>query len=153
MTLSVRGALNVSFLKGYRRSENGDRLNCDSAQLSHWLQLMGWLIWVLLVAVGWTSNIVTYATAGLIFSANQKHLRSGVLSLKLKSKTLQSFVQSWKSRIFSVFKVFDVQGFQEFLRGVSNYLKLIERYDYGVTNFEHFRLRCLIYWHFPVSAT
>lgn len=38
------------------------------------------------------------------------------------------------------------------VEGINNRLKLIKRSGYGFKNFERFRLRCLICWHFPSDA-
>ncbi|MGD1930909.1 MAG: transposase, partial [Leptolyngbyaceae cyanobacterium] len=38
------------------------------------------------------------------------------------------------------------------VEGINNRLKLIKRSGYGFRNFERFKLRCLISWHFPATA-
>ncbi|MEL6381377.1 MAG: transposase, partial [Cyanobacteria bacterium J06626_18] len=38
------------------------------------------------------------------------------------------------------------------VEGINNRLKLIKRSGYGFRNFERFKLRCLISWHFPTVA-
>ncbi|MCG6136844.1 MAG: transposase, partial [Nostoc sp. LLA-1] len=34
------------------------------------------------------------------------------------------------------------------VEGINNKLKLIKRSAYGFRNFENFRIRCLLNWHF-----
>lgn len=55
----------------------------------------------------------------------------------------------WFGEIVQYFEHRTTSGVVE---GINNRLKLIKRSGYGFKNFERFRLRCLICWHFPVSA-
>ena len=55
----------------------------------------------------------------------------------------------WFGEIVQYFEHRTTSGVVE---GINNRLKLIKRSGYGFTNFERFRLRCLICWHFPASA-
>lgn len=55
----------------------------------------------------------------------------------------------WFGEIVQYFEHRTTSGVVE---GINNKLKLIKRSGYGFRNFERFRLRCLICWHFPASA-
>ena len=55
----------------------------------------------------------------------------------------------WFGEIVQYFEHRTTSGVVE---GIDNKLKLIKRSGYGFTNFERFRLRCLICWQFPLNA-
>ncbi len=55
----------------------------------------------------------------------------------------------WFGEIVQYFEHRTTSGVVE---GINNKLKLIKRSGYGFKNFERFRLRCLICWHFPANA-
>ncbi len=55
----------------------------------------------------------------------------------------------WFGEIIQYFENRTTSGVVE---GINNRLKLIKRSGYGFRNFERFRLRCLICWHFPTVA-
>lgn len=55
----------------------------------------------------------------------------------------------WFGEIVQYFEHRTTSGVVE---GINNKLKLIKRSGYGFKNFERFRLRCLICWHFPASS-
>lgn len=55
----------------------------------------------------------------------------------------------WFGEIIQYFENRTTSGVVE---GINNRLKLIKRSGYGFRNFERFRLRCLISWHFPTIA-
>ena len=55
----------------------------------------------------------------------------------------------WFGEIVQYFEHRTTSGVVE---GINNKLKLIKRSGYGFRNFERFRLRCLICWHFPSDA-
>ncbi|MFK8183247.1 MAG: ISL3 family transposase [Phormidesmis sp.] len=55
----------------------------------------------------------------------------------------------WFGEIVQYFEYRTTSGVVE---GINNRLKLIKRSGYGFKNFERFRLRCLICWHFPSNA-
>ena len=55
----------------------------------------------------------------------------------------------WFGEILQYFENRTTNGVVE---GINNRLKLIKRSGYGFRNFERFRLRCLICWHFPATA-
>jgi transposase len=52
----------------------------------------------------------------------------------------------WFGEILQYFEHRTTNGVVE---GINNRLKLIKRSGYGFRNFERFKLRCLICWHFP----
>ncbi|WP_313898157.1 ISL3 family transposase [Nodosilinea sp. LEGE 07298] len=47
---------------------------------------------------------------------------------------------------------FELRTTSGVVEGINTRLKLIKRSGYGFTNFERFRLRCLICWHFSPTA-
>lgn len=55
----------------------------------------------------------------------------------------------WFGEIIQYFEHRTTSGVVE---GINNKLKLIKRSGYGFKNFERFRLRCLICWHFPTNV-
>ncbi len=55
----------------------------------------------------------------------------------------------WFGEIIQYFEHRTTSGVVE---GINNKLKLIKRSGYGFRNFERFRLRCLICWHFSPNA-
>jgi len=55
-------------------------------------------------------------------------------------------ISRWFGEILQYFEHRTTNGVVE---GINNRLKLIKRSGYGFRNFERFRLRCLISWHFP----
>ena len=58
-------------------------------------------------------------------------------------------MKRWFGEILQYFEHRTTSGVVE---GINNRLKLIKRSGYGFRNFERFKLRCLISWHFPASA-
>ncbi|MBA4446781.1 transposase, partial [Cylindrospermopsis raciborskii CS-506_C] len=38
------------------------------------------------------------------------------------------------------------------VEGINNKLKLIKRLGYGFRNFNNFRLRSLLHWHFSINS-
>lgn len=58
-------------------------------------------------------------------------------------------IRRWFGEILQYFEHRTTSGVVE---GINNRLKLIKRAGYGFRNFERFRLRCLISWHFPTAA-
>lgn len=58
-------------------------------------------------------------------------------------------MRRWFGEIWQYFEHRTTNGVVE---GINNRLKLIKRSGYGFRNFERFRLRCLICWHFPTAA-
>lgn len=71
-------------------------------------------------------------------------------------KTAQDLYQNsvatmsrWFGEIIQYFEHRTTSGVVE---GINNRLKLIKRSGYGFRNFERFRLRCLICWHFNPKA-
>jgi transposase len=76
----------------------------------------------------------------------------GLLGLaKWISKAQKYFVNS-KSTIYrwfdEILAYFDNRTTSGVVEGINNKLKLIKRSGYGFTNFENFRNRCLLNWHF-----
>lgn len=57
----------------------------------------------------------------------------------------QSTIVRWFDEILTYFDNRTTSGVVE---GINNKLKLIKRSAYGFTNFENFRNRCLLNWHF-----
>jgi transposase len=57
----------------------------------------------------------------------------------------QSTIVRWLDEILAYFENRTTSGVVE---GINNKLKLIKRNAYGFTNFENFRTRCLLNWHF-----
>jgi transposase len=57
----------------------------------------------------------------------------------------QSTIYRWFDEILAYFDNKTTSGVVE---GINNKLKLIKRSGYGFTNFENFRNRCLLNWHF-----
>jgi len=58
-------------------------------------------------------------------------------------------MRRWFGEILQYFEHRTTSGVVE---GINTRLKLIKRSGYGFTNFERFRLRCLICWHFSPTA-
>lgn len=58
-------------------------------------------------------------------------------------------IRRWFGEILQYFEHRTTSGVVE---GLNTRLKLIKRSGYGFTNFERFRLRCLICWHFSPST-
>ena len=58
-------------------------------------------------------------------------------------------IRRWLGEILQYFEHRTTSGVVE---GINNRLKLIKRSGYGFRNFERFKLRCLISWHFPTAA-
>ena len=58
-------------------------------------------------------------------------------------------IRRWFGEILQYFEHRTTSGVVE---GINNRLKLIKRSGYGFRNFERFKLRCLISWHFPTVA-
>jgi len=58
-------------------------------------------------------------------------------------------IRRWFGEILQYFEHRTTSGVVE---GINNRLKLIKRSGYGFRNFERFKLRCLISWHFPSAA-
>ncbi|MEA5451973.1 ISL3 family transposase [Leptolyngbya sp. CCNP1308] len=58
-------------------------------------------------------------------------------------------IRRWLGEILQYFEHRTTSGVVE---GINNRLKLIKRSGYGFRNFERFKLRCLISWHFPTAT-
>jgi transposase len=58
-------------------------------------------------------------------------------------------IQRWFGEIVEYFENRTTSGVVE---GVNNRLKLIKRSGYGFRNFDNFRLRCLMCWHFSIGS-
>jgi transposase len=58
-------------------------------------------------------------------------------------------ISRWFGEILPYFEHRTTSGVVE---GINTRLKLIKRSGYGFRNFERFKLRCLISWHFPTAA-
>jgi transposase len=58
-------------------------------------------------------------------------------------------MKRWFGEILQYFEHRTTSGVVE---GINNRLKLIKRSGYGFRNFQRFKLRCLISWHFPATA-
>ena len=58
-------------------------------------------------------------------------------------------MRRWLGEILQYFEHRTTSGVVE---GINTRLKLIKRSGYGFRNFERFKLRCLISWHFPATA-
>ena len=58
-------------------------------------------------------------------------------------------LRRWLDEMLQYFENRTTNGVVE---GINNRLKLIKRSGYGFRNFERFKLRCLISWHFPATA-
>jgi transposase len=56
-----------------------------------------------------------------------------------------SYIIRWYQEIIAYFDNRTTSGTVE---GINNKLKLIKRSGYGFKNFENFRIRCLLNWHF-----
>ena len=57
----------------------------------------------------------------------------------------QQTIKRWLNEIVAYFDNRTTSGVVE---GINNKLKLIKRSAYGFRNFDNFRLRCLLSWHF-----
>ncbi|MEM6434198.1 MAG: transposase [Cyanobacteria bacterium P01_D01_bin.115] len=57
-------------------------------------------------------------------------------------------MKRWFGEILQYFEHRTTRGVVE---GINNRLKLSKRSGYGFRNFERFKLRCLISWHFPAT--
>jgi transposase len=82
----------------------------------------------------------------------QETWTDGLLGLgKWISKSQKYFVNS-QSTIYrwfdEILAYFDNRTTSGVVEGINNKLKLIKRSGYGFTNFENFRNRCLLNWHF-----
>jgi len=51
----------------------------------------------------------------------------------------------WLDEIIAYFDIRTTSGVVE---GINNKLKLIKRYAYGLRNFDNYKNRCLLTWHF-----
>lgn len=57
----------------------------------------------------------------------------------------QKTIRRWLDEILAYFDHRTTQGIVE---GINNKIKLIKRSAYGFKNFDNFRVRCLLHWHF-----
>lgn len=70
-----------------------------------------------------------------------------------EAKTLYTNSVGTMSRWFGkIIQYFERRTTSGVVEGINNKLKLIKRSGYGFRNFERFRLRCLICWHFPTAT-
>jgi len=83
---------------------------------------------------------------------NTKHWYAGVFKLGIwlsRAKNLfpnsSNTIIRWFDEIIAYFDHRTTSGTVE---GINNKLKLIKRSGYGFRNFENFRIRCLLSWHF-----
>lgn len=77
----------------------------------------------------------------------------GLLDWMTQARTLYESSVGTLTRWFGeVIQYFEHRTTSGVVEGINNKLKLIKRSGYGFRNFERFRLRCLICWHFPSDA-
>ena len=57
----------------------------------------------------------------------------------------QKTIRRWLAELIAYFDNITTRGVVE---GINNKLKLIKRSAYGFKNFDNFRVRCLLSWHF-----
>jgi transposase len=86
-----------------------------------------------------------------IFEKSQ-HWSEGLLELGEWLSTAQKYFVNSQSTIVrwldEILAYFDNRTTSGVVEGINNKLKLIKRSAYGFTNFENFRNRCLLSWHF-----
>lgn len=76
-----------------------------------------------------------------------------LLDWMAESQTLYESAVGTMTRWFGeIVQYFEHRTTSGVVEGINNKLKLIKRSGYGFKNFERFRLRCLICWHFPANA-
>ncbi|MDY7014010.1 MAG: transposase, partial [Cyanobacteriota bacterium] len=77
---------------------------------------------------------------------------SGVLKLgswlKRAKKYFPSSCQTVSRWLPEIVSYFDQRTTSGVVEGINNKLKLIKRSGYGFRNFDNFRVRCLLNWHF-----
>lgn len=77
----------------------------------------------------------------------------GLLDWMAEAQSLyQSSVATMTRWFGEIIQYFEHRTTSGVVEGINNRLKLIKRSGYGFRNFERFRLRCLICWHFPTDA-
>lgn len=77
----------------------------------------------------------------------------GLLDWMAEAQSLyQSSVATMTRWFGEIIQYFEHRTTSGVVEGINNRLKLIKRSGYGFRNFERFRLRCLICWHFPIGA-
>lgn len=77
----------------------------------------------------------------------------GLLDWMADAQTLYASSVGTMTRWFGeIIQYFEHRTTSGVVEGINNKLKLIKRSGYGFRNFERFRLRCLICWHFPTRA-
>jgi transposase len=78
----------------------------------------------------------------------------GLLGLGKWLSIAQKYFINSKSTIYrwfdEILAYFDNRTTSGMVEGINNKLKLIKRSGYGFTNFENFRNRCLLNWHFTL---
>jgi transposase len=93
------------------------------------------------------------AFRALFDAENWSQALLGVLDWMLHAQALYpntiATMSRWLDEILQYFENRTTNGVVE---GINNRLKLIKRSGYGFRNFERFKLRCLISWHFPAAA-
>ena len=76
----------------------------------------------------------------------------GLIELGGWLSTAQKYFTSSQSKIIrwldEILAYFDNRTSSGVVEGINNKLKLIKRSAYGFTNFENFRNRCLLNWHY-----
>jgi transposase len=86
-----------------------------------------------------------------IFEKTEKWT-DGLLGLGEWLSTAQKYFVNSQSTIYrwfdEILAYFDNRTSSGVVEGINNKLKLIKRSGYGFTNFENFRNRCLLNWHF-----
>lgn len=86
-----------------------------------------------------------------IFEKTEKWT-DGLLELGKWLSTAQKYFVNSQSTIYrwfdEILAYFDNRTSSGVVEGINNKLKLIKRSGYGFTNFENFRNRCLLNWHF-----
>lgn len=84
---------------------------------------------------------------------NSAQATVGLLDWMADAQTLyQSSVGTMTRWFGEIVQYFEHRTTSGVVEGINNKLKLIKRSGYGFRNFERFRLRCLICWHFPTGA-
>lgn len=90
-----------------------------------------------------------------VFEASACELEGTMALLDWLEKAKKTFTEAvptccrWFREITAYFHNRTTSGVVE---GINNKLKLIKRSGYGFTNFEHFRLRCLICWNLKLDS-
>jgi transposase len=89
----------------------------------------------------------------LFDAANWTQALFGFLDWMATAQSLYPNSVATMSRWFGeILQYFENRTTSGVVEGINNRLKLIKRSGYGFRNFERFRLRCLLSWHFPAAA-